>query len=139
MAIFGHSRQIGVTDMLVKSRSTAHDFKPNLLNSMGQNLLTIAINRLASSDMIMGIVNFGGLAGDVGCADNFSQITALQAAIIINKRRPEHGLLRFSNKLILEMIAAPSTLTLAEKKGKSGKVVLKKNNVSARIVDTYWL
>jgi GTP-binding protein len=29
--------------------------------------------------------------------------------------------------------------SLAEKKGKSGQVVLKKNNVSATIVDTYWL
>jgi hypothetical protein len=84
------------------------------LNSTSQNLLTIAINRNASAGMIMNIVNAGGVAGDVGRADSIHHIPAIQAAIISSNHRLKNGQQYFSNQLILEMIAAPSTLTLSE-------------------------
>ena len=84
--------------------------KVHALNSTSQNLLTIAINRNASAGMIMNIDNAGGVAGDVGRTVSIHNIPANQAAIISSNHCVKNGQQYFPNQLILEMIAAPSTL-----------------------------
>jgi hypothetical protein len=134
LKIFVAKRLVEIYETAVKraisSTDRGYDDKVHSVNSTNENLLKIAINRNASAQMIMTIVDAGGVAGDVGRVDTIHNIPAIQAAIISSNDRVKNGMPNFSNELILTMIAARSTLTLSEIKLGHKKPTLKKNNVS---------